>query len=359
MPSETRVSRSIMCALPGPDIDTSTERALSDLSPMGVCLFGRNLKGPAQVRDLISGIREICAEPVLISVDQEGGRVNRLAGFEPIFERLPDGRSQARWSADQLGEVWRSVGHCLAALGFDVDFAPVVDLDDGPGLNAIGPRSYGTDPRAVSTAAKSVLEGLAEAGIAGCLKHFPGLGGTHLDTHQAPACSRQSLARLREEHTEPFRRLAATAPLIMTAHAHYPAVDGETPGSFSEILLRGWLREEIGYDGLIISDDLEMKAVAKERSPGRSALDTLRAGADLALFCGDLDAPRRARDDLSAAVDSGDLDPAVLHAGQRRLAKVLVAYPGGRENADRPGNEAREAYERALRSLATLLDPIE
>lgn len=170
---------------------------------------------------------------------------------------------------DGLGKV----AACLAALGLNVDFAPVADLDESSGTNAIGDRSYSSDPIRATECAGAVLAGLRRAGVAGCLKHFPGLGGTDLDTHQGLATSPHSLPDL-EDQTLPYRRLAGQTPLVMTAHAHVPALDGPTPlpGTFSSLLLKEWLREKIGFSGLLISDDLEMGALASfgppETGPG-------------------------------------------------------------------------------------------
>ncbi len=248
--------------------------------------------------------------------------------------------------------VWAAVGRALAALGFDVDFHPIVDLDDGPGLNAIGDRSFGTRPEHVTALAEAVLDGLEEAGIAGCLKHFPGLGGSDLDTHLALATSPLSDAALWNEHLHPYRALAARAPLVMTAHAHYPAIDGDPPqpATFSRTLLGDWLRGRIAFDGLVISDDLEMGAVATGAGPGERAWRALDAGCDLALFCHGLDAPRRARDEIARRIALGDLPPERVAGAARRLDALLARFPGGRDRPTGPRHFAS-----ACEALAALL----
>ncbi len=325
--------RLLVCALEGPELLRHEEAALRELAPAGVILFARNLKSPAQVRDLVAGIRESCPAPAFVSLDQEGGTVNRLASVDPVFLRLPPARVQAAWPAGRLRAAWRAVGGGLRALGIDVAFAPVVDLDGGDGRNAIGPRSFGTDPERVVACAREVLAGLGEAGVAGCLKHFPGLGGTDLDTHRALAESPLSAAELWERHALPYRLLREEAPLVMTSHAWYPALDpGEPlPGTFSRTLLSGWLRERAGYGGVVISDDLGMGAVAGRGSPGELAAAAFRAGVDLALFCRNVDDPLRARDHLAAQLEKGGLDPRKWEAAGRRLA-ALLARPGAGES---------------------------
>ncbi len=321
--------RFIVAALPGPDLGAADEAALRDLRPAGVILFARNLKSPSQTRDLLAGVRETLGEddgPLFLAVDQEGGRVNRLAEIEPVFRALPDGRVQAGWPAERLEEVWRRVGVALGALGFNVDFTPVVDLDDGDGRNAIGPRSFGTDPGRVAACAARVLAGLASAGIAGCIKHFPGLGGTDLDTHVALATSPLSRAELESTHVRPYRDLRRAAPMVMTSHAHYPAIDGPDPlpGTFSRRMITGWLREELGFEGLIVSDDLEMGAVAALEPPGGRAVRALAAGADVVLFCKELDNPRRARDTVAQALAAGRLPDDLPRTTAARLRAALT-----------------------------------
>lgn len=319
--------RLLFAALPGYEIDRDTERALADLGPAGLILFDRNLASPGQLADLVSAAREVCSSPLLVGIDQEGGRVNRMARVHPAFIRLPDARTQGSWPEERLLRAWRAVGAVLRAAGIDVTFAPVVDLDDGDGTNAIGARSFGTDPGRVSAMAARVIAGLRSAGVGSCLKHFPGLGGTDLDTHQALATSPISVAELWTEHVRPYRELAREALFVMTAHAHFPAVDGDDPlpGTFSRRLVSEWLRERVGFEGLVISDDLEMGAVASTGTPGERALHALGAGCDLALFCHSLDAPRRARDTIVGALESGRLSPSSAVASQTRLAVALAS----------------------------------
>lgn len=332
----------------GPELSRAEADALAELCPAGVVLFARNLRSPGQLADLVAGLREAAGAPLFVAVDQEGGRVNRLREIEPLFLRLPPGRVQAGWGTTRLRAVWAAVGQALAALGFDVDFHPIVDLDDGPGLNAIGDRSFGTRPELVASAGEAVLGGLQEAGIAGCLKHFPGLGGSDLDTHVALASSPLTADALWDEHLVPYRTLCDRAPLVMTAHAHYAAVDGPDPlpATFSPRLVSGWLRDRLGFDGLIVSDDLEMGAVASASTgPGDRARRALEAGCDLAMFCHGLDAPRRARDEIARRIERGDLPAGRVAEASRRLDALLARYPGGRNRATgaRPFATACEA----------------
>lgn len=319
-------SRRLVAALPGPELTASIERAVKDLDPAGFILFDRNLKTASQTAALTAGLKALLGRPLLLAIDQEGGRVNRLKALHPAFLKLPAAREQAGWPLEKLEGAWERVGSCLSALGLNTDFAPVADLDDGAGANAIGPRSYSPEPRRAAACAGAVLAGLSQAGIAGCLKHFPGLGGTATDTHLALARSPLSEAAL-AEHALPYRLLAPKAPLVMSAHAHYPEVDGPAPlpATFSRRLLTDLLRTRIGYPGVVVSDDLEMGALAGFGSPGERARRAFEAGCDLVLFCDDLDAPRRARDAEAARPRRGG-DPGD-EASLTRIAGLLASFP--------------------------------
>lgn len=346
------VGRLVAAGVSGPDLSSEEIAALRELGPSAVILFARNLRSSSQTADLVAGIRESSALPLLLAIDQEGGRVNRLRAIHPVFDRLPPGRVQAGWDLTRLEQVWFAVGRALAALGFDVDFHPIVDLDDSPGINAIGDRSFGVDAGHVTAVAAAILDGLEAAGIAACLKHFPGLGGSDLDTHVALASSPVPADLLWRDHVRPYRELARRVPLVMTAHAHYRSVDGEEPipATFSRRLVGEWLRERVGYEGVVVSDDLEMGAVvAAATAPAERALRALDAGCDLALFCHGLDAPRRVRDEIARRLERGDLDHGALAASRARIDALNELQAGRRPTP------ASAAFETACDELAGLI----
>ncbi|MDQ7006792.1 MAG: beta-N-acetylhexosaminidase [Acidobacteriota bacterium] len=346
---ESQLSRTLFAGVGGPDLTTAEIAALGDLRPGGVTLFGRNLRSLAQLRDLVCALEECAGRPLVVAIDLEGGRVHRLTAIDPRLAALPAAREQARWSLNRLERTWEAVGVLLASVGIDLDFAPVVDLDEGLAANGIGDRAFDSDPDRVVVRARAVIEGLARAGRASCLKHFPGLGGTRTDTHRALAVSPHDAGELWERHVHPYRELTALAPAVMTAHAAYPCLEEpRLPGSLSASIVTGWLRERLGYQGVVFSDDLGMGALAGCGDDGDRALAVLAAGADVALFCHDLDAPRRARDCLFRAIARGALDPSRLSRSAARVEKL----------ADRP--PATVGAEAALESLVeTLLHPLD
>lgn len=346
------VSHLVFAGLSGPDLSAADCRAVRDLEPGGFTLFARNLRSPIQTRDLIAGLRELAGSPLLIAVDLEGGPVNRFAGMDASFRVLPPARDQTRWSDTQMRGVWCAVGRALASLGFDLDFAPVADLDLPTEGSAIGVRSFGSEPEEVARCAELVLGGLADGGITGCLKHFPGLGGTRHDTHRELALSPLESDDLWDRHLLPYRALSGTSKMVMTAHAHYPCIDGPDPlpGTFSRRVVDDWLRSRLGFDGVVISDDLEMGAVAAFGSPGERVRRAFAAGIDVALFCRDLDAPRRARDEIAALLESGNLDPNPIRRSHERLEWLRDSRPGVP-----PEGRAIAAFELALSTLQALI----
>ena len=229
--------------------------------------------------------------PALIAVDQEGGSVQRV--------RAPATRWPAMAAIDRFAEpedaalaeaVGRAIGDELAALGFDIDFAPVLDVHTNPANPIIGDRAFGRDADAVARRGLAFARGLAAAGMIACGKHFPGHGDTATDSHLELPRVDHDWDRLERVELAPFRR-AATAglPMIMTAHVVFAALDAARPATLSPAVMTGLLRERLGFSGVIVSDDLDMRAVADHLGAGPAAVAAVRAGCDVLLLCKDED----------------------------------------------------------------------
>ncbi|HSM52098.1 MAG TPA: glycoside hydrolase family 3 N-terminal domain-containing protein, partial [Thermoanaerobaculia bacterium] len=246
-----------------------------------------------------------------------------------------------RWSA----RAGRAVGELLRACGFDLDFAPVVDLDRGQLGNALDGRCVGRDTRAVSARGRAFLEGLASRGIAGCLKHFPGLGGASVDTHREGApigLSRRQLAR----DLRPFRDLAAFAPAVMAGHAAYPAWDPSgRPATLSRPIATGLLRREVGFRGLLFGDDLEMGALAGHGGLAERAEEALAAGCDALLVCSELGEAG----EIARRLDQPHLARHRARA-QRRWLRLRAAIEALQRSA--PATPSRGEATRRLHDLA-------
>jgi len=290
----------IAMAVEGTALTAEEARFFAKQPLAGVTLFSRNIPHPqVGVVGLIESIQSYASSsyPLIIAVDQEGGRVSRFKGDGfpddgPALQLL-DGRRDP----EALTEIFHyaaSIGDALKRLGVNVNFAPVVDVitrDDNP---AIGDRAFAKEPEAVIKRAGAFLNGLQSAGVLGCLKHFPGQGGSNADTHNGAATVIRNNFELEEIDLLPFRALAAKAPMVMVSHCIYPELDSK-PASLSPTIIQKWLRTHIGFEGLIVSDDMTMGAIPDSDSDWAKAnVEAIVAGVELLLVCRGLDRCRLA-----------------------------------------------------------------
>jgi beta-N-acetylhexosaminidase len=272
----------------GPALSPDERAFFREADPAGYILFARNCIDPAQLRALTDDLRSLHGRgDLLILVDQEGGRVARLkpphwpafpaaAEFGALYARAPMTAIEA---ARQNGAA---IGAVLAEAGIDVNCAPVLDLAHDGAHDIVGDRSYGADPLAVAALGRAMLDGLASAGVLGCIKHMPGHGRCAVDSHhELPVVDapREAL----ERDFAPFRTLAPGAAIGMVAHVLYRALDPDRPASISPKVIAETIRAGIGHEGLLLSDDIAMKALAG--TPAQTARAVVDAGCDLALHC--------------------------------------------------------------------------
>ncbi len=278
--------RVLVAGFPGASVPEALARDIAAHLLGGVILFRRNIESVAHSYSLISELRSLQGRqgpcPLLMSVDQEGGRVARLSA--PVL-RVPAARRLAmRGSPVWTEQVAFTLGEQLRALGFTMNFAPVLDVDTNPDNPVIGDRAFGPDPETVITHGLAFAKGLERAGVAACGKHFPGHGDTDLDSHLALPRLHHSRDRIWAVELEPFRAAAHVLPAMMTAHVVVSALDKKEPATLSPTTLRV-LREELGFFGAIVSDDLEMNAVAEHRTLEQAAEMAIAAGCDVLLVC--------------------------------------------------------------------------
>lgn len=315
-----RAGRWIAAGIPGPELDTAIRERLVALAPSGIVLFARNVSDPQQLRQLTDELHALPSQP-LVAMDQEGGRVARL---KPPFTRFPPALAVGATDDVALAErIGTAMGHELASAGIDLDFAPVLDVHSNPHNTVIGDRAFGTDPERVTRMALAVHRGLLAAGVLTCGKHFPGHGDTLADSHfDLPRVDR-SRAELERVELPPFRAaIAAGIPLMMVAHVIHSALDAQRPASLSPVIVRGLLRQELGYTGVIATDDMDMRAITKDHDLGAAAVLTLRAGCDWVLACQSLESAERAAAAIEAAIDAGDLDARELEQSGARIDEL-------------------------------------
>ncbi|HLK10293.1 MAG TPA: beta-N-acetylhexosaminidase [Candidatus Binatia bacterium] len=313
------VSQLFMVGLPGPTLDRRTRAFFAEHPPGGVILFRRNVRSAAQLRALVGALHDGGAGvPPLVAIDHEGGRVHRLP--RP-FTHFPPAAVVGATGDPRLAEaVGRAMGRELAAVGIDLDFAPVLDVWSNPRNQVIGDRAFGREPERVARMALALARGLTHAGVLPCGKHFPGHGDTVGDSHHVLPRVPRSRRALAATELVPFARaVRAGLPALMTAHVVYPALDARRPATLSPAICRRLLRARLGFRGVLFSDDLEMQAVAGHRTPAAAAVAALAAGCDMLLVCQSPAAARRAMIGVEAAVAAGRLAAADVVAALGRI----------------------------------------
>ncbi|WP_212630168.1 beta-N-acetylhexosaminidase [Pseudomonas sp. KB-10] len=274
---------SLMMDIAGTWLTAEDRQMLRQPEVGGLIIFARNIESPRQVRELCQSIRAVRPD-LLLAVDQEGGRVQRL---RQGFLRLPAMRAIAdNHNAEELAEHcgWLMATEVLA-VGLDLSFAPVLDLDHQRSA-VVGSRAFEGDPQRATTLAAAFIRGMHQAGMAATGKHFPGHGWAEADSHVAIPVDERSLDEIRACDMQPFRRLASELDAVMPAHVIYPQVD-EQPAGFSRRWLQDILRGELGFDGVIFSDDLSMAGAHVAGDAGKRIEAALAAGCDMGLVCND------------------------------------------------------------------------
>ncbi len=290
----------------------------------GLILMNRNMKTITQLRAVTDAMQQKAQarglSPLFVAVDQEGGRDSRF--LPPEFTNHP-----SAWEIGETGnpdyarQIARTMGEELLSVGINWDFAPVLDVNNNPDNPIIGHRSYGADPQLVTEMGVAAVHGFQDdAGILSCGKHFPGHGDTDVDSHKALPRVPHSMEHLRAMELVPFQAaMAAGLAAIMTAHIVFPALDPNLPATLSPAVLTGLLREEMGFDGLIITDCLEMNGVADGWGAPEAAVLAAIAGADLLLCCHTLERQRGIQAALVEAVETGRLSEAQVDAAVARI----------------------------------------
>jgi beta-N-acetylhexosaminidase len=285
LPLRHQVGQLIIMGLEGPEILAATGRLLTSMHPGGIILFARNIQSPHQCAQLLRICQTAVKTALFRCIDLEGGTVDRLRN---IIAPAPSVADVVATCSEKLFEKHgRLIGEQVRALGFNVDFAPVFDLNLPEARNVLTSRTVSPEAREVIRYAKRFLKGLAAANVVGCGKHFPGLGGANLDTHKELPAIQREWKQLWSEDLLPYRELRKQIPFVMVAHARYPNAipDDGRPASLSRRWIGDVLRKKIGYQGLVISDDLEMGGVLAAASMEEAALETIRAGSDIFLVC--------------------------------------------------------------------------
>lgn len=319
-----KIGQLLYIGLVGNDVSTN-QQIIGDLLPGGLILFSRNLTSLDQTVAALTAYRQNAALPLplFVGTDQEGGRISRLPSAWAT--KFPTAQLVGQ-HPDAAEALARAMGDELVALGFNMDFAPVLDVNSNPKNPVIGDRSYGATPDVVWNAAQQVMAGLQAAGVIPVVKHFPGHGDTSVDSHLELPVIAADQDVLERRELLPFQNaVAAGAPVVMVGHLLVPAFDPEHPASLSSAIITGLLREEWGYQGLIVTDDMEMGAIAQD-DIGEAAVRAVAAGADMLLVCHTYSKQQAVRDALLAAVQSGRITEDRINQSLTRILKLKDQY---------------------------------
>ena len=366
MSTEQKVSQLLVAGIEGTQLGQDAVQAVQDYQVGGVILFGRNVESAWQLAELTNGLKDLNGDytPLFLCVDQEGGRVDRMP---PEVERTP-----SAWSVGQTLDtegVGAAYGALLAeecaAFGFNMDFAPSLDIWSNPDNTVIGDRAFGNDWEWTAFFGMSAVESMEEqGGVIPVVKHFPGHGDTSVDSHVALPVVDKSLEELWQSELVPFNmtlnqedyfgaQAGPSAPAVMVAHILLSQVDPDYPASLSHRVVTGLLREEMGFDGVVCTDDLTMGAVSNTYGMGEAAVLAVETGCDLLLVCHGADNLTAARDALLEAVDSGRLSPERLDESVKRILSLKAEYGLTNDPVDTPDVDALNARIGALTEQIT------
>src|SRR5713226_4962253 len=342
LPFEQQIGQFFFIGLPGTEMDVETRSLIEEIKPGGVILFGRNVASPEQVRALLDGVRALSPMVPLCGIDQEGGLVDRL---REIFPPMPSARA-IRQHGDLAASrnLGRITGTILRMLGFDINFAPVMSIITEARsqlTNGLYSRSFGSSPAEVLGNTTVYMRGLQATGCLGCLKHFPGIGAGAVDSHMemplVPLSHDDLLAQDLAPYIELFQRADDRVRVVMVSHGGFPNIDikkGTTggliePASISPSIVSKLLRQELGYQHLVVTDDLEMGAIAKHTEIEDASVRAFIAGEDMLLICSTPETIRRGYRALLQAARTGRVSERRINASLKRIAatKALAQPP--------------------------------
>jgi len=347
----------MMVDIPGPSLDPATKAHLAKYKFGGICLFRKNIQSPAQLRKLVDDLREMLGPKVFISIDQEGGAVQRVLELTLAPSPMALGAVNDAKTAQAVGAA---VGRSLISLGINWNFAPSLDVNTNPKNPVIGDRSFGSDPKKVAELGIAWAKGLESAGVMASVKHFPGHGDTALDSHLELPVVDKPLAVLEKTELFPFCKAAeAGLASVMSAHIRFPQLDPEHPATLSPKILTGLLREKLGFQGVVVTDALDMQAITRHYPLEESAVRAIQAGADMILSLGKPEVQVKQANAIAKAIADGTIPAVLWESSQQRLRDAFGRFP----SLPRSYSKAQLAKDRklmdqvALQSITAYRDP--
>lgn len=335
----------LVLGLSGPELTPEEASLFRRLQPVGYILFTRNIVSATQTRKLTDDLRDLSRETPIIAIDQEGGRVTRTREMAPAAPSAPALAAKADFG--KIADAGAFTGDLLSLLGFNLNFAPVLDLDHFPETqNALRGRCWGRDPQRVIDYAGQWNRWLRKRSIASCAKHFPACGRAQSDPHHDLPSSPATLDELLREDVIPYTALMPELDAIMLAHVEFPNIDPVFPASLSPKIIRRFLRDQLGFDRhLVLTDDLDMGAITRRYGRGPDARLAIEAGNDLAMICHRTDTAEVAADAIAS------LSMQILDDAHKRIARF-------RRKLREPLPWSEKKWTQTCEALAKLADSV-
>lgn len=327
MSLEEKIGQLMIVGFDGININEEILGFINDFKVGGFILFARNIVDENQTLRLLNDIKEANNSniPLFLSIDEEGGRVSRLPkSFEKLPEAIKVGNKNNKSISYRFGNV---LGERVKSLGFNMDFAPVLDINSNPKNPVIGNRAFGTTVAQVLDNGLEVMIGIKDTGVIPAVKHFPGHGDTDIDSHINLPKVNKTIEELKGFELIPFiEAFRVDVDMIMVAHILYPEIDGEYPATMSSRIIQGTLRDELGYKGVVVSDDMTMGAIVQNYTLEDGVLYFMKAGGDIALICHGKDNPEKTFEKIKEAVETGELKEDNIDKKVYRILKLKEKY---------------------------------
>ncbi|MBP3931543.1 MAG: beta-N-acetylhexosaminidase [Peptostreptococcaceae bacterium] len=328
MTLDEKIGQMITIGIDGYSVDDTAKQLITDKKVGGVILFKNNINDSNQLLQLINDIKGINSTnkiPIFISVDQEGGRVNRLPSE---IKSLPSNEIIGNKNDNKLAyDIGKNIGYALGSFGFNMDFAPVLDVNSNPNNTVIGDRSFSNDKDKVASLGASEINGFKDSNIISAAKHFPGHGDTATDSHYALPIINKTLDELKSVEFVPFKKaIEEKVPAIMVSHILMPQIDANNPASMSKTIITDILRKDLKFDGLIVTDDMTMGAVTNELDITTACINSINAGADLLLVCHGYDNEINVINAIKDAVNNGIISIDTINSSVYKILSLKENY---------------------------------
>jgi len=338
MTLDEKIGQMIFSGVNGTEMTAETKEIIDTYHVGGIILFGDNIESKKQTVSFLNDMKAVNADnpfPLLLGVDEEGGSVTRMPD---AVKSLPTSRSIGKLNdPDTAFKAGTILGEQMQALGFNLDFAPVLDINSNPDNPVIGDRSFGSNPEVVSRMGIQTMKGIQSEGIISVIKHFPGHGDTGVDSHLELPKVDKSRKKLSEMELVPFKKaISKGADVSMIAHILLPQIDTKHPASMSKKVITGILREDLGFDGVVITDDLTMEAITNHYNVADAAVQTVKAGGDLLLVAHDPDLVAAVFNKLKAAVENGEISEERINESVERITRLKAKYNLSNEKTSVP-----------------------